>query len=155
MPDIKTGDRITTEWWPESVEAEDSGQLTDITSTTFVTGSPVVATTFVAARTGRAAIAVCGAPTESVAGSQIFLTFQLYQGTSASGTLIQDAEEALGISSVGDTTAGGSVEMAWGNLHMVEELEPGETYYVRLVHRVESGSTNDLRARRVTVIPLP
>ncbi len=89
-----------------------------------------------------------------MAGSQIFLTFQLYLGTSASGTLIQDAREDLGISSVGDTTAGGSVEMCWGNLHMVEGLTPGATYYVRLVYRVESGSTNDLRARRVTVIPL-
>lgn len=154
MPDIKTGDRITTEWWPESVEAEDSGQIVDITSTSFIPGSPEVGTTFIAARTGRAGIAVSGAPTESVAGSQIFLTFQLYLGTSASGTLIQGAREDLGISSVGDTTAGGSVEMCWGNLHMVEGLTPGETYYVRLVYRVESGSTNDLRARRVTVIPL-
>lgn len=155
MTDFKTGDRLSTEWWPESVEDADSTVISNITSTTFIPGSPECGTTFTAARSGRAAVCVSGGMTEAAAGSQLYVSFQVYLGTSSSGTLVRSAREPFGVSTTGDTTAGGSSEMCWGNMTMLQGLTPGETYYARIVYRVESGSTNDLRERRITVFPLP
>lgn len=155
MTDIKPGDEIAIEWWPESVEAENSTNILDVSSTTAVPGSPEVGVTFTSSRSGRAGVAVSAGIAEQSAGDRIFVSYEVYEGTSASGTLVRSARAINGISTHGDTTAGGSGEMVHGNMGMVEGLTPEVTHYARVVHWVDGGTTNDITRRRITVIPLP
>lgn len=153
--EIKAGDGITTEWWPESVEAQDATTISNITSTSFIPGSPEVGVQFTSAKTGRCAVCVSAGMFEQSAGDRLFVSFEVYEGTSASGTLVRSARSGNGISTHGDTTAGGSGEMVKGNMTMVQGLTPGVTHYARMVYAVDGGTTNDLRQRRLTVIPTP
>lgn len=153
--EIKAGDEITTEWWPESVEAQDATTISNITSTSFIAGTPELGVNFVSAKTGRCAVCVSAGMFEQSAGDRLFISFQVYEGDDATGVLVRSARTGNGISTHGDTTAGGSGEMVKGNMTMVEGLTPGVTHYARVMHSVDGGTTNDLRQRRITVIPLP
>lgn len=153
--EIKPGDEISSAWWPESVEASDATQISNITSTSFTPGSPEVGVQFTSARTGRAAVCVSAGMFEQSAGDRLFVSFEVYEGEDATGTLVASANVGFGISTHGDTTAGGSSEMVHGNMAMVENLTPGVTHYARMVHAVDGGTTNDVRQRRITVIPMP
>lgn len=155
MAEIKAGDEITAGWWPDSVEVEDSTTISNISSASFIAGSPECGTTFTTPLSGRVAVCVSCAMTEQSAGDRLFVSFEVYEGSSASGTLVRSARSSFGISTTGDTTAGGSGEMVHGNMTMVDGLTPAVTHYVRTMHSVDAGATNDLRQRRLTVIPLP
>lgn len=153
--EIKAGDEISKDWWPESVEAQDATTISNITSTSFIPGTPELGVGFISAKTGRCAVCVSAGMFEQSAGDRLFVSFEVYEGTSASGTLVRSARTGNGISTHGDTTAGGSGEMVKGNMTMVEGLTPNVDHYARVVHSVDGGTTNDLRQRRITVIPLP
>lgn len=153
--EIKSGDEISTEWWPESVEAQDATQISNITSTSFIVGSPELGVTFVAPKTGRVAVCVSAGMFEQSAGDRLFMSFAVHEGTSTAGTQVRSPRTGLGISTHGDTTAGGSGEMVKGNMSMVDGLVGGDTYYAVTMISVDGGTTNDIRQRRITVIPLP
>ena len=155
MAEIKAGDDISAEWWPDSVEVEENTAQSNISSTSFVAGSPECGVGFTSPRTGRIAVCVSGGLVEQSAGDRVFLAFEVYRGTSASGTLVRSARTGFGISTSGDTTAGGSGEQVHGNMAMVDGLTPGVDHYARTVHSVDAGATNDITRRRLTVIPLP
>lgn len=152
MAYIKAGDAISTTWWPEAVTVlEDTDQL-DITSTSATAGSPACSTTFVAPSSGRVGVAVAAEMRESAPGSRLFVGYELYEGTSAAGTLKQAYRVQFGVSTSGDTTA--SEFMTHGNMTMVEGLTAGATHFIRTMHQTEGGATNDIGHRRLVVIPL-
>lgn len=154
MAEIRVGDEISTEWWPEAVSVtEDTDQL-NVTSTAWTAGSPEAGVTFVAPKSGRVGVVV-GAEmrNQDTAGNRIFVSFELYQGSSSSGTLLIAPVAARGVSTSGDTTA--SEFHTHGNMSMVESLAAGSTHYVRAMHQVIGGTTNDIGHRRLVVIPLP
>lgn len=153
MSDIRAGDVISTTWWPESVRVEENTDQASISSTTFVTGSPVCSTTFVAPTSGRVAVIVAAEMREDSAGDRVFVTFEMYLGTSSAGTLVQSAKEVRGVSTNGYT--GVSQFMTLGNMTMIEALTGGSTYYIQAMHRVDGGALNDIGHRRLCVIPLP
>ena len=153
MPEIKTGEIVETEWWPESVTVTEDTDISDISSTSFTPGSPVCATTFVAPRSGRVGVAVSAEMREESLGNRLFVSYEIYQGTSAAGTLVRSARAGFGVSTNGD--AGGTSQfMTLGNMSMVENLVEGATHYIRTMHSVDAGTTNDIGLRRLTVIPL-
>lgn len=152
--EVRVGDPIGTEWWPESVEAQDGTLISDISSTSFIVGSPELGVTFVAPRSGRVAVCVSAGMFEQSAGNRLFLSFAVHEGTSTAGAQVQVPRTMNGVSTHGDTTAGGSGEMVKGNLAMVEGLVGGDTYYAVTMFSVDGGTTNDIRQRRITVIPL-
>lgn len=154
-PQIRAGDQIEADWWPESVEASDATQISNITSATFIVGSPELGVTFVAPRSGRVGVCLSAGMFEQSAGDRLFLSFAVHEGTSTAGTQVRSPRTAFGISTSGDPTAGGSGEMVHGNMSMVENLTPRSTYYAVTMIAVDAGTTNDIRQRRITVIPLP
>lgn len=151
--EILAGDQISTGWWPESVESGSSLLISNITNTAFEPGTPEVGATFEAPLTGRVGVAVSGGMVEQSSADRVFMTFELYLGTSSGGTLVQAAVEVRGISTGGDATASG--DQSLGNMTMVENLTPGSTYFARIVYRTQAGTTNDITHRRITVIPMP
>lgn len=148
-----SGEQISAGYWPESVQDDDGTTISNITSTTFITGSPVVSVTFTAPKTGRVGVCIGGGLVEQAAGSRVWITYELYLGTSSSGTLIHAGVEPRGVNTSGDTTASG--DQTLGNMSMEENLTPGATYYAQVVHRTSGGATNDITRRRIIVIPLP
>lgn len=155
MAEIKAGDVISTTWWPESVEVTEATAQTNISSTSFIAGSPECGVGFTSPSSGRVAVCVSAGLAEQSAGDRIAFTFEVYEGTSASGTLVRPARTPMGITTLGDTTAGGSLELVHGNMVMIDGLTPAVSHYARTVHAVDAGTTNDLTQRRLTVIPLP
>lgn len=154
MTEIKVGDEISTEWWPEAVTVtEDTDQL-NITSTSYIPGTPEAGVGFVTPKTGRVGIVVAAdMRNNDTAGNRLFVSFEVYEGTSASGALVLSPTAARGVSTSGDTT--GSEAMRHGNMSMVEGLTPGVDHYVRVMFQVAGGTTNDIFHRSLVVIPLP
>lgn len=155
MAEIQAGDLIASAWWPESVESEDATLNANITSTAFIAGTPEVGVGFTSPSSGRVAVCVAAAFMEQSAGDRVLVSFEVYQGTSAAGTLKRSARSIFGVSSNGDTTAAGGLEHGHGNMIMVDNLTAGVAHYARLVHAVDAGTTNDVTRRRITVVPLP
>lgn len=153
--EIRIGDVIGTEWWPESVEAESGTDILNISNTSFAVGSPEVGVSFVAPRSGRALVCISAAMTEQSAGDRIFVSFAVHEGTSTAGTTVRSVRTMFGVATHGDTTAGGTDEMNKGNATMIEGLVGGDTYYAVVMHATDGGTTNDIGHRRITVVPLP
>ena len=152
-PGPLAGDTIDAEWWPPSVEADDGTTISNITSTAYITGSPVVSVTFTAPNSGRVGVCIGGGMVEQSAGSRVWISYELYLGTSSAGTLIHAGVDVRGVNSNGDTTASG--DQTHGNMSMEENLTPGSTYYAQVVYKVSGGTLNDITRRRIIVIPLP
>jgi hypothetical protein len=153
VADIEPGDLIEAAWWPESVSVQENTDQLNITSTSSIAGTPECSTTFVAPMSGRVGICVAAEMrNDDTAGNRVFVQPQVYLGTSSAGTLVLAVAVTRGVSTTGDTTA--SQFMTHGNMTMLEGLTGGSTYFVRTMHRVDGGTTNDIGHRRLIVIPL-
>lgn len=151
---VQSGAEITTGWWPPAVKAEDTTDVLNVTSTVWIPGSPEVGTTFTAPSSGRVAVCLVAHLVQQAAGDRIFASYRIYLGTSTAGTLFQDADSHLGVSTSGSTA--GAAEMGRGHLSIVDGLTPGSTYYAVCVHMVEgAGTTSDVAFRRIIVFPVP
>ena len=152
-PEPMSGEQIQAGYWPESVQDDDGTSITNISSTSYITGTPVVSVTFKAPRTGRVGVCIGGGLVEQAAGSRVWISYELYLGTSSGGTLIHAGIDVRGVNTTGDATASG--DQTLGNMSMEERLTPGATYYAQVVYKVSGGATNDITRRRIIVIPLP
>jgi hypothetical protein len=152
MPEIQAGDEIHSDWWPAAVENDDTTNFLDITSTSYTAGSPECSVLFEAPRSGRVAVCIAAGLQNQDAGDRVFLSWECYLGTSASGTLVQSAVDTHGVSTSGGPS---SLEGTWANMVMLQGLTPGATYFARTMHRVDGGTTNDVHQRRIIVFPLP
>lgn len=156
MPEIRTeikaGDQISTEYWPAAVQDDDGTTISNITNTTYAAGSPEVGVAFVAPKSGRVGIAVCGGMREDSAGNRIFMTYELFEGEDNTGVQVLAPAAIHGISTPGNTTASG--DQTLGSLEMKQGLTPGTTYYARIMYQTEGGTTNDITRRRIIVFPL-
>lgn len=154
MPDIGIGDQISTKWWPAAVEAEQATDNLNIASVTYIVPPTAACSlTFTASRTGRAGVCVAGNWVQSSTLNRLFLSYEVYLGTSAAGTLIRSARDLFGVSDHGSTLT--STEIGWGNMSMIEGLTEGATYFARVMTRVDGGATNDITHQRLIVFPLP
>lgn len=150
MPDTFAGDEITRDHWPAAKIARNLVAIDDISNTAFAAGT-TCELTFVAPSSGRVAVVVQGGIDQDSAGNRAFITYELYLGDSAGGTLIVAAKEANGISSNGGPA---SSDLICGNLTMVAGLTPGATHFARMMHRTEGGATNDITFRKLIVFPV-
>lgn len=151
MTDTQAGDEITRQHWPPAVVARDLTDQANITSTAYAPGSPAVELTFIAPTSGRVCVYVQGTLDGDDAGNRVFLSYEMYEGTSSSGTLVQAARDSYGISTPGNAA---SNDLICGNLSMVAGLTPGATHYARAMHRTEGGTTNDVGFRELGVFPV-
>ncbi|MBA9002003.1 hypothetical protein [Thermomonospora cellulosilytica] len=138
--------------WPPTVAAGDSTTISNITSTTFITGSPVVATTFTAPTSGRVKITVGGGMQNNGATGRVTLAPNVFAGTGPGGT------EVLGVASPLRTELTCPTEAASfyyaSRSCTLEGLTPGATYYARVMYRVTAGTTGDISRRDIMIRPL-
>lgn len=148
MTDIRAGAKIRAADFPASVMAQDATEILNISSTTYIAGSPVVATTFVAPTSGRVRIAVGGSAKDGT--NRVFISAQVFLGTSAAGTEILAPSVTFG----GCGFPAESASYMYANRKFpLEGLTPGSTYYARVMYTVTGGSSADISCREIVVIP--
>ncbi|WP_433519033.1 hypothetical protein ACQP2T_28050 [Nonomuraea sp. CA-143628] len=155
MTDILVGSKVKAADFPASVWAQDATEILNITSTTFITGSPVVATTFVAPTSGRVLVFVGGAARAQTGDNRVFIVANVFLGTSAAGTEVLSA-------SVGFTGCGFSLAATnyyyQNRTFQMSGMTPGSTYYARVMYSATNtgvtDNTCDIACREIGVIPI-
>lgn len=146
---LRAGSSIEASDHPASNGVEDSTTQTNISSTSFVTGSPELGITFTAPDSGRAIVCVGGIVRDNGGSNRVFLTFQVFEGEDDSGTEFLAPSVYNGISNYGVQ----GDYAARGNMTLLEGLTPGQVYYARTVHAVTGGSTCDINTRDIMAFP--
>jgi hypothetical protein len=154
VSDILAGSLIRTADWPTSVMATDGTSQLNLTTVAFITGTPTVAVTFVAATTGRALLTITAGMRDNTNADRLWLAPEVYLGTDATGTLF------LGTSDTTETelVAPGEADdyMYASRTCLLTGLTAGSTYYARIMFRTLSGSGSaDIARREITVRPTP
>jgi len=152
MPDLLAGSTVRA---LDTPPAASDAQLDSFsfTHTTYGTGSTSgtyvdCGTAFMAPTTGRVLVILSG-EISNASGATTRMAPVVREGpVIGSGALIVPASD------VNSVTNQGSTAILTAQVALIENLSPGETYNVRLEHRV-SGGTGTLRNRRVVVIPSP
>jgi len=130
MPDMLAGDPINAGDFPASLSLSDVTN-NDITSTVFITGTPVVAGTFMSPTSGRIFVEV-GAGCYNLSGSGFergYAEFEVYEGTSAGGTLVHASDNTRFRFSQGGSVGEGPYHGSRGRI--VTGLTPNVTHYIR------------------------
>jgi hypothetical protein len=153
VPDLLAGSVVLAADHPPTVTANDTTTISNISDATYVPGTPVVATTFVAATTGRALITINANIRNNAANTdRLSVSWQLNLGTDATGTLITDASAFRAV--VGDGIASAGDYCSYGRPFLQTGLTPEATYYVRAVYlRFGANATCDIAGRELIVAP--
>lgn len=155
MANLHAGTEVLALDFPPAVQAYDATQIINPTNSNYSAGSPQVGVAFTAPTSGRVLVIIGGAVGNS-AGDRIFLSPQVFEGSSASGTEILSPS----VTSRGYSSDNVSVGYQYGTREsLLEGLKPGQTYYARVMHVVNTGdsgtSTQDIAARQITIVPVP
>lgn len=148
MTDIKAGAKVLAADFPEGKNSASQTANDNISSTSYIAGSPEVGTTFVAPTSGRVLLTVGAGFKDGT--NRVHVSPEVYLGTSSAGSVFLSADVTLrGVGSVSAAT----------NYHyrsrttLLTGLTPGSTYYARTVHKVSGGSTSDITVRDIAVTP--
>lgn len=150
MPDLAAGSTILDDDTPETVFAEQTTDISNVSSTTYILTTNV-GVTFVAPTSGRVLIVTgVGADTDNTT-DRLLVSNQVYLGTDATGTLVVAADDlqALRISTQATAT------LTETFVRFVSGLTPGSTYFANTAYRVSAGAVADMSNQQITVIPMP
>jgi hypothetical protein len=151
LPDLLAGTTVNALDTPPVVADAETGQYT-FTNTTFGVGTTGgtyadCGVAFVAPTTGRVVIMYVGQLSNSVAGgATIVAPVVRTGGTVGSGSSVLAASDNEAVTTSFATSLRGSAHT------FLSGLTPGDTYNVRLEHRVNA-NTGTAERRRVTVLP--
>lgn len=150
MTDLAAGTTVRALDFPPTASASDGTLITNISSTTYITGTPEVATTFMAPTSGRVMLWVSALGRDDTADQQVYVTVEVYEGTDATGTqILSPSALARGVSTMGEA----SNPMGHDRASLLSGLEAGTTYYARVVYRVLGGTTADIFYRGLIISP--
>ncbi len=154
MPDLVSGGNVYGRDTPPSQWDQDWSTITNVTSTTFIVGSPEVGVNFTAPTSGRVLICVgAGIQNNAATLEQGAVAYALFE-ESSDGPAIVNADSRNGVQSQAVAVSGQMRYM--GGYSMEEDLTPGKNYYAQLRHRCILGNgTVDIASRDIAVIPLP
>lgn len=153
MPDLLAGSKVRAADFPPTVYAQDTTAITDVASTSYISGTPEVGVTFAAPTTGRVKITIGGSLRNNAANSdRVALAPQVFV-TNSSGTEFLAPTVFRGIATDGIPTAGDYA--TYGHTTMLEGLTPGQQYYARVMHIKfgSAGATCDIAMRDLQVEP--
>lgn len=154
MPDLISGGPVYGRDTPPSVWDQDWSPINNVTSTTFIVGSPEVGVNFTAPTSGRVLICIgAGIQNNAATLEQGAVAYQLFE-ESSDGPSIVNADARNGVQSQGVAVSGQGRYL--GGYSMEENLVPGRNYYAQVRHRSILGNgTVDIHSRDIGVIPLP
>lgn len=151
MPDTLVGAKIQAQDFPAPAYASDTTSISNITSTSFIAGSPVNSTTFVAPTSGMVLLSVGLSARDNGGVNRVHLAPEVRVG-SAGGALVLAAD----VTTRGVGTPGEAASFIYrSRTTLLTGLTGGTTYYVQTMYKVSGGTTADLQVRDVTVCPVP
>jgi|SRR5690606_16067621 len=150
MPDATAGSRVKALDWPPTVYAQDNTNISGISSDDYTTGGhPLVAVTFTANTFGKILLTVGGCGRGDGQDTRLDLAPQIFLGTNASGEEIL----APAVFNRGLTFPEGNVYVCHSRTTRLQGLEPGATYFARLVHKKVGNTTGDFARRELVITP--
>ncbi|WP_433519035.1 hypothetical protein ACQP2T_28060 [Nonomuraea sp. CA-143628] len=151
MPDITNGELVTAVDMPPSVWAFDDTRISDISSTAYISGSPLVSLYFIAPTSGRVLLTVGGGLQDSSTANRVHLA-PVVREDGPNGTAVLAADVvARGIGCTDQTTS----FMYLSRTTLLTGLTPGRTYYAHTAYKVSGGTSGDIQSRDITVVPVP
>lgn len=134
-----------------------AGTTTDenFASASFIPGTVVVGTTFVAPSSGKVIVHFSGYLVSDVNANAVLLSFEMKTGgTIGSGTLVGAAANSDRAIACGRAVNSGAVALLnAGNWALYTGLTPGATYNVRTLHAADPGNTSHALYRQILVQP--
>lgn len=155
MTDILVGAKVKAADFPASAWAQDTTEILNISSTTFIAGTPEVGTTFVAPTSGKVLMFVGGSARGQTGDDRILMAANVFLGSNSSGT--QVLSSSVGFTGCGFSLASTSYYYQNRSFHLTG-LTPGSTYYARVTYSVvNTGTANnvcDIACREIGAIPI-
>lgn len=139
-----------------AVSAADDTILTEISNTSYAPGTPEVGVFFVGPPSGRVRLTIGGGFRDNGGAplDRIFLAPQLFRDSRDGTEVLAPSVTFRGYLSLAADTA-----FQYGSrISMLENLIPGQLYYLRTMHLVNPGTdpdNADIAARDIIVIPVP
>ena len=152
---IRAGRLIEASAWPPTEQAFDDTSITNISTTSFIDGSPGVNLTFVAPSSGRVLVYLGGTARSSVSsnGDYVIMGLDLREDDS-SGTVVE-SPATQGLYTCRWPTAAVNY-CSRQRVSPKTGLTAGATYYAGVQYRVGDGDgTADILTRHLIVRPLP
>jgi hypothetical protein len=151
VPDIADGELVAAIDMPPAVWAFDDTRISDISSTAFISGSPLVSVYFKAPTSGRVLLTVGGGLQDSSTANRVHLA-PVVREDGPSGTAVVSADVTTrGIGCPEQTTSFTYLSRTT----LLTGLQPGRTYYAHLAYKVSGGTSGDIQSRDITVVPVP
>jgi hypothetical protein len=151
MPDTLIGAKVQPADFPAAAWASDTTSIANISSTSFVAGSPVCSTTFAAPTSGAVLLSVGLSARDNGGTNRVHLAPEVRAGTAGGSVVLAADVTSRGVGVPGETSA----FCYRSRTTLLTGLTAGATYYVQTMHKVSGGSTADLQVRDVTVAPCP
>jgi hypothetical protein len=148
---IIDGDTVQSIDTPRTVMAQDDTPQLNLTSSSYVPGSPEVGVYFIAPTSGRVLVTVGGGARDNTNDNRVFLSPQIFQDD-VNGSVVL----APSVTFYGYGTPGSNADYVFGSrTSMIENLSPGRRYYARVMMAAEqgTGSTADVAVREIMVEP--
>jgi hypothetical protein len=137
-----------------TASAADDTIIANITNTSYAPGTPEVGVYFVAPPSGRVRLTMGGGFRDNSSGDRIFYAPQLFREDSSGTEVLVPSVTFRGYLSVATDN-----EFQYGSrVSMLEDLIPGQRYYLRSMFLANPGTdpdTADIAARDIIVIPVP
>ncbi|WP_049562248.1 hypothetical protein [Nonomuraea sp. SBT364] len=151
MVDILVGAEISADDFPPAVWDSDTTGIVQISSTTFIAGSPAVELNFTAPTSGTVILSVGMGGSDNGGTNRIHVAPEV-RLTNVSGSVVLAADVTTrGVGTPGEVGA---------NVHrsrttLLTGLTAGQLYYARVLYKVSGGSTADIACREISVTPTP
>lgn len=153
---LSAGTRVRAADFPPAVYVSDFTGQDNVTTTTYTSGTPQAAVRFRGPTSGRVAVHLgAGLRSNSATTDRLFVTFEIYTGDPSDDVIHHAAEVRHGVSNHAVSDANDDYSLA-GHLTLVDGLEPGQWYFLRVIHRSTLGNgVADLVYRSALVFPVP
>lgn len=149
MPDALVGGLVQP--LPAATWVANDTTQSNVSSTTYIAGSPTLETTFVAPPSGAVLLSVGLSARDDTGTNRIHLAPEIRVG-SVTGSVALSAN----VATRGVGIPGGIPNYVYrARTTILTGLTPGTTYYARTMHKVSGGSTADINARDLTICPVP
>lgn len=151
---MATGGDVYGVDFPPSQYDQDWTTISNITSTTYIAGTPEVAVSVTAPTSGRVFVSIgCGIRNDAATNVRASVTFQVFEDN-PDGALFLAADEVRGVKSCGIASA--QEYQYHGNTDLVTGLTPGRSYYFQTVYlSTTAAGTVDISSRNILVTPVP
>ncbi len=149
MPDALVGGIVQP--LPAAVWVADDTTQTDVSSTSYIAGTPTVETTFVAPPSGAVLLSVGLSARDNTSNNRVHLAPEVRVGSVAGAVVL-----AANVVTRGVGVPGGIPNYVYrARTTVVSGLTPGTTYYARTLHKVSGGTSGDVNIRDMTIAPCP